>query len=784
VNPLSSLTYYRRHKSQTALLMILISLMTLGISVMVRLPDTFIEHMNYSESYLTKISLISAIGPTLDPGLVSQIRSHPGVAQVMPEKGIMVIWPPITGESHLFGVLETDVPTLLDTFGLGLKEGRLPQPRTNEIALSKTMARGANVWIGDELNNSANQDWIASIPSPLVVVGILEENDLSSQSGPPVGIVSGEYVNDHESFTSSWAAGLLVVAREGYQTAVDEFLETEISPYAEVRTNRQLEANYSRVSRNFHLLFGVVDLLVAIAIALVVGLINQITVSRRLSEFGILNAMGNSKNDLIRRLALETAIVAVISWIIGLASSWGFFGFLKNYFYEPNGINLNLMNLMPVWFSIPVPLTAIAFVTWSTRRTIDRLDAVAIIERDQLSTETNTQQTSKQSNSPKNPLSSWTFYLRHRRRGVMLAVTIGLTILGIAFPAFVLGPMMDAWGQLFEHLREVTVVTPLTGPNLDPAISAQIRGHEDVARVIPAIQMQIRVEVPPMAHPSIPLYGVSENDLQTLIDLYGVHVAEGNLPQPSTNEIVISKALAQNRNWHLGDRIGRAHGGSNDDEFPTEMVVVGILSSPPGQEDLWTGFMSFEYMSSHEFYTSHPIRVLVIPREGRKSEMDIWLEESVASDQTDVRTFNRMQEEYRIATWILLVIFGIIEGVIAVVAAISLAILSYTFFIQRREEFGVLHAIGHSQLWLVLRTVRESTSLVAAAWLFSAALCGIGLTCMKQALFVPKGMTFNIFNPAPWTYTLILPFTVVAVSAGLIARTLRKLDPVSIIERR
>jgi ABC-type lipoprotein release transport system permease subunit len=782
MNPLSPITYTLRHKRQTLLLLVLISLMTLGISAMVRLPDSFVEHMYYSESYVTRVSLVSAIGSTLDPGLVSQIRSHPDVAQVMQEKAVMVIWPPITGDSHLFGVSESDMQALLDVCDLRVKGGRLPQPHTNEMVLSETMAKGAKVWIGDEIDSSSNQDWAASIPSPFVVVGILEDDGTGSRPGPPVGIVSYEYVNNHESFTAPWTPGLIVVARAGRRAAVDDFLETAISPYAEVKTNRQLEENFARVSRNAHLLFGVVDVLVAAAIALVVGMINQIALSRRLAELGVLHAVGHSKNDLVRRLALEMAMAAAVGWAAGLALSWGLFILLKTTFYEPNGINLSLANLTPVWFSIPVPLAAIAFVTWNARRTLDPLDAVAIIERDQLSTEPSDQQ--RTTHSSDKPLSSWTFYQRHRRRGLALVVTMGLMILGVAFPAFIFGPMMDAWGQLFEHLRQVTVVTPLTELTVDPAVSAQIRGHADVAGVIPAIQLQMRVEVPPMAHPSISLYGVSEGDLQTLIHLYGVRVEEGRLPRPRTNEIVLSQALAQNRNWHVGDRIGRAHGASEDDELPTEMVVVGIFSSPPGRGDLWTGFASFEYLSSHEFYASHPVRMLILPREGRKGEMDAWLEENVASERTAVRVFDRIQMDYRIAAWAILVLFGIIEGVIAVVAAVALAILSYTFFIQRQDEFGVLHALGHSRRWLVLRTARESVSVLAVAWLLSVILCGIGLIYMQEAVFAPKGMTFNLLSPAPWVFTLPMPVAVVTVSAGLIARILHRLDPVALIERR
>jgi ABC-type antimicrobial peptide transport system permease subunit len=787
MNPLSPLTYYHRHKQQTLLLLVLISLMTLGVSVMVRLPDSLLEHMYYSEGYATRVGLVLALGKSLDPEIVSQIRSHPDVAQVMHEKGLFITWPPISGDSHLFGVSESDMQALLDACDLRLKEGRLPRPHTNEIVLSETMSRGAKVWIGDEISRSVNQDWFAAIPSPLAVVGILEEDGSSSQPGPPVGIVSYEYISNHELFTPPWTPGLVVVAREGRQAAVDDFLEIAISPHAEVRTNRQLAEKITRVSRNFHLLFGVVDVLVAVAIALVVGMINQIALSRRLAEFGVLHALGNGKSRLVRRLALEMAVVAVLSWIVGLALSWGFFALLKSKLYEPNGINLSLANLTPIWFSIPVPLAAIAFVVWNARRTLDRLDAVAIIERDQLSAEAGRQRTARRSRAPHSadrPLSSWTFYLRHRRRGLALAVTMGLMILGVAFPTFIFGPMLDAWVTLFEHLRQVSIVSPSMELTVDPAVTAQIKGHVDVVGVVPAIRLRIRVDVPPMAHPSIPLYGVSESDLQTLINLYGVRVEEGRLPQPRTNEIALSKALAQNRNWRVGDKIGRAHDGREDDELPTEMVVVGILSSPPGQEDLWTGFVSLEYLSSHEFYASHSTRMLVLPREGRKSEMDAWLEENVASEQTAVQTFDRMQTDYRITMWVVLVLFGIIESVIAIVAAVALAILSYTFFTQRREEFGVLHAIGHSRQWLVLRTARESASVVVVAWLLGVVLCGLGLIYMQVGVFAPKGMTFNIFNPAPWLFTLPIPVAVITASGGLVARMLRKLDPVAVIERR
>ena len=734
MNPLSPLTYYRRHKGSTLLLLVLISLMTLGVSVMVRLPDSFLEHMYYSESYVTRASLVSALGPSLDPRLVSQIRANPDVAQVIQERGLQITLPPISGGFPWSCVSEADAPVLLDALGLCLKEGRLPRARTNELALSEAMARGMGVWIGDEVSRSlddSGENWYAAIPTPLVVVGILKGDPSGPELSPPLGLVSYEYIDSHGLFAPLWSPGLIVVAHPGREAQVNAFLGSEIAPHAQVRTQPQLIEKVARVSRGFHLMFGIVGILVAAAIALVVGIINQLAQSQRLTEFGMLHAVGHGRNRLIRRLTLETAGVAAIGWLLGLILSWGFFFLLKAGLYEPHGINLSLVNPTPIWFSIPIPLAAIAFTVWSTLRTFARLDAVAIIERDKLSMEATSRQAGVDHSLTK-PLSSLTFYLRHRRRGLALVVTMGLMILGVAFPAFVFTPLIDTMVTVSEHLRQVSVVSPITGGNVDPGVVAQVKGYPDVAETMPAIRLRTEVIVPPMARPNIFLYGVQADDLQTLLDLYGAQITEGRLPRPRTNELVLSQALAQNRNLHVGDRIGRVHYPDEDEDIPTEMVIVGILSSPPGREDFWTGFASLEYLQNHEFYASWPLHLLVVPVEGRKEAVDTWLMENIDSEQAVVQTWEDRQTSYRIGTAAILVLFGLLESVIAIVAAVALGILSYTFFVQRREEFGILNAIGHSRPWLVLRTVRESASAVVLAWLLGGVLCAICLLVLRK----------------------------------------------------
>jgi ABC-type antimicrobial peptide transport system permease subunit len=129
-------------------------------------------------------------------------------------------------------------------------------------------------------------------------------------------------------------------------------------------------------------------------------------------------------------------------------------------------------------------------------------------------------------------------------------------------------------------------------------------------------------------------------------------------------------------------------------------------------------------------------------------------------------------------------LFAAVESIIALVAAIALTALNHIFFAQRREEFGILHAVGRSRPWLVLRTTKETASTVSVAWLLGALVCVIGLVSFRALVYVPRGLSLNFFNPTPWLFTLPIPLAVIAVGAGTIARTLSRLDPLAVIEGR
>jgi hypothetical protein len=286
---------------------------------------------------------------------------------------------------------------------------------------------------------------------------------------------------------------------------------------------------------------------------------------------------------------------------------------------------------------------------------------------------------------------------------------------------------------------------------------------------------------------------VREGDLQTLLDACDLRLSEGALPQPRSGQIVLTRAPARNRGLSVGDAVGKpVH---ERDDIPTELTVVGLLDSTAPRlsqregyhvpiEPRWAAFASHEFVEQHEQYSAAPMHALVVPVEGREAEMETWLEESIDSPQVTVETFGtryRLWQGLLQTGWL---VFAITESILAAVAALALAILNRILITQRQDEFGILHAAGHSRAALIARTVRESTGIAGAAWLIGAVCCLILLLSAQAFVYVPRGMSLDLANPRPWLFTLPIPVAVVAASAGTIAWALSRLDPVAVIERR
>jgi len=789
MNPLSSLTYYRRHKRQALMLTTLLALAVMGLYLVFGLlQETYITPLYTINRYLSKFSLVQPdMGTTLEPAVTAQIRAHPDVAQVLPQNNVEIAVPNAGGVDTLFrliGLQEADMATVLAQCDVTLVEGQLPRPRTNGLALSQELATALNLKIGDMLERTENETGYANIASPLELVGILE-------GSVRLGIVSYEYLDSHERYRDLARYGVLVLARPGREAAVDDFLRQTIrSSRTETATYQLLKEELTRSLAVLYRIGIPLALLVTAAITLVVGAINRLAFMQRLPEFGTLHAVGRSKGWLARRLTLETAGLAFAGWLLGIFFAWGGMAILNAAVYTPKGFAYNPFQVTALPFVAPIPLAVIAFTLFTAVRALGRMDAVAIVERGELSLEG--ERVGRARRNPDGdlprPLASATFYRRHKGQAAVLIGATALMIMGTSIFVFGLETFDDARQPLLNHLRRVSLVSPKALP-LETTVIAQIRAHPAVERAIPVAAFSpLGIFVPPTA-PNYPVdaYGVTAEDMAYLMELYGLKLAEGHLPRPNTNDIVIPWTVAQNRDIQVSDVIGnRDHPiYPNAPTLPSELVVSGIFAPADTYADeTWFSFMSLEFAEKYSDSWRTDLSLIVVPKAGQKAALDAWLESQIAGERRLVFTYGNQQALFQRQASMILFSLSLVESIIALVAALALAGLNYVFVTQRQVEFGVLSALGFGRLRLVGRIVRETLFTTGAAWLVTVLGCAVILLGLQYGVYVPAGVRFNFFNLTPWLYTLPVPVAVLAASAATIGRMLARLDPVSIIERR
>ena len=143
-----------------------------------------------------------------------------------------------------------------------------------------------------------------------------------------------------------------------------------------------------------------------------------------------------------------------------------------------------------------------------------------------------------------------------------------------------------------------------------------IAGLEAAARKIPGVAS---VERDSYAHidltllagdASFDLYGLNPQAMQSLLDLYHDHLAEGRLPRQDKPEIALSAEVARARGVRMGDVVGS---DVNElDSLPEHFTIVGIIAGPTR-----LGLIPHQYMINNYFFSRRYQALLVIPEPGR-----------------------------------------------------------------------------------------------------------------------------------------------------------------------
>jgi ABC-type antimicrobial peptide transport system permease subunit len=162
---------------------------------------------------------------------------------------------------------------------------------------------------------------------------------------------------------------------------VEAWLEKNIaSPRVSVTTFRKSYQTHREGERDGLQLVVLAEVFVATVAIVGLSILNTIFFTQRQGEFGILYAVGHNRPRLLRRTMRESLGVVSVAWLVGAALCVAFLLYQSNVCVRM-GSRLDLLNLRPWLFTLPIPLVVVTASAGTVGRMLSRLDPVSIIER-------------------------------------------------------------------------------------------------------------------------------------------------------------------------------------------------------------------------------------------------------------------------------------------------------------------------------------------------------------------------------------------------------------------
>ena len=375
MDPLSPWTYGRRNLRKVLPALIILTFVVMLVHVILSTLTGLRESMLvYTQEFDQWTIVFPKKDTRISKELLKEIGAHPSVERMIDSRNCFVRVKTLIGPMpfQLRAGRKEEMDYLLQRVGATLKEGKLPQPGTNETAIHENIMK-ANGWpLGREFGVDVDEeDWMLG---RFKVVGILQ--------GPvPVGVCSFEFLNNplQYAFSAKLWEREIVVAKAGRVAELNAFLRTlqDVKVYDRKRATDDVTQGFDRII----LVFNFISIVLIIVVSFVVGLINNIFFAQRIDEFAVLLAIGHTRKRLFRMVAGETAGLMAVSWTLGVALGFGLFKTFCLLVMEPRGIPLPLWQPGPVLVSLILPIVAQAFAISTVLGRLRKLDPVTIIER-------------------------------------------------------------------------------------------------------------------------------------------------------------------------------------------------------------------------------------------------------------------------------------------------------------------------------------------------------------------------------------------------------------------
>jgi putative ABC transport system permease protein/lipoprotein-releasing system permease protein len=375
-NPLAPATFLIRNKGKSIPLIVVVMLAVMLVMGLVSMMNSIPLSIQTIYSYGKYSVAVSPRGdPSMTPKIVDKIRKkcpYPIERIILCRasgtqvKSIVGKWPFV-----VFGMQPNDWDYYLRKLGSTGLVGRLPDPTKPEAIISRPIAENLDLKIGSDLQNPATQESYS--PFPVKVVGIAQTDEWL--------ILNGFEYQQANHFPP--VDNVLVFAKDmATQDKVDHWVrDTLKGERAQVFAFYILEKQTAEMFKILYRLLDVIIWALALVITFMMGLLMNIYVTQRMIEFGLLQALGFTKQALLRRVLSETGIVLLLGWSLGVLAAVGLLKLAKVILMDPNAFALNIVDPIAIRYTLPIPFAIAVVAGWTLTARFRQFDPVGVVER-------------------------------------------------------------------------------------------------------------------------------------------------------------------------------------------------------------------------------------------------------------------------------------------------------------------------------------------------------------------------------------------------------------------
>lgn len=374
--PLAAPLYLLRNSAKTAPLAAVITLAVLLVVGIVAMMDSIPYSIKVIYSYSkTALGISPRWDPTQTPKLKSIIEKECPVpierlvvcrAAGGQVKSIVGKWPFV-----VLGLEQKDMHYYLARLRADKIVGRLPAPGKAEALVSEPVARNRGLKIGSDLLSPTDSDNYS--PFHVKVVGIAQTTEW-------IMVTDVEYLREFQFPAINF---LLVFAPTMEQQGqLDRWAEKRFKGMrAQIFAYHLLEKDTNDM---FKILYKILDVVIGtlvLVITIMMGMLMNIYQSQRLVEFGLLQALGYTKRQLLRRVTIESLLVIIGGWVLGMIIAFGLLNVVKTTLMDPSAFSIDTLDKTAYLYTVPIPVAIFAAAVLTVWLRFRNFDPVGVVER-------------------------------------------------------------------------------------------------------------------------------------------------------------------------------------------------------------------------------------------------------------------------------------------------------------------------------------------------------------------------------------------------------------------